>query len=157
MFTAPLHSNGSYSTVACVFVAAGTCFLSSCLAMDVSSDFTIAAFGRHVTISISTFLIMKHENYIHIRHRLRHSFIVLFCYISILPLLHLNDHVTTAQFWRTNRKTCPASFPMCSVTLTKLKIFHELSFLNNAFGLKCNCKMFDVETGSYNRYFVREN
>jgi hypothetical protein len=45
----PLHSNGSYSIVACVFVAGGMCLPSSCLAMDIS-DFTILAFGRHVTI-----------------------------------------------------------------------------------------------------------
>jgi hypothetical protein len=54
VFTAPLHSNGSYSIVVCVFFAAGMCLLSSCLAVDVSSDFTIPAFGRHVTI-INTF------------------------------------------------------------------------------------------------------
>jgi hypothetical protein len=52
MFTAPLHSNGRYSGVACVFVAAGVCLPSTCLAVDVSSDFTIPAFGRHVTICL---------------------------------------------------------------------------------------------------------
>jgi hypothetical protein len=50
MFIAPLHSNKSYSNVACVFLAAGMCLLSSCLAMDISSDFTILAFRHHVTI-----------------------------------------------------------------------------------------------------------
>jgi hypothetical protein len=50
MFTAPLSSNGSYSIVACVFVAAGMCLPSSCLAMVVSSDFTIPVLGRHVPI-----------------------------------------------------------------------------------------------------------
>jgi hypothetical protein len=49
VFTAPLHSNGSYSVVACVFVAAGMCLLSRCLAMHVCSVFTIPAFGFHVT------------------------------------------------------------------------------------------------------------
>jgi hypothetical protein len=38
------------SIVACVFVATGTCLTSCCLAMDVSSDSTIPAFRRHVTI-----------------------------------------------------------------------------------------------------------
>jgi hypothetical protein len=40
VFTVPLHSNGSYSIVACVFVAAGMCLPSRCLAVDVFSDFT---------------------------------------------------------------------------------------------------------------------
>jgi hypothetical protein len=38
-FIAPLHSNGSLM-----------CLLSRCLAMNVYSDFTTPAFGRHVTI-----------------------------------------------------------------------------------------------------------
>jgi hypothetical protein len=46
----PLHRNGSLSIVACVFVAAGMCLPSRCLAMNVYSDFAIPAFGRHVTI-----------------------------------------------------------------------------------------------------------
>jgi hypothetical protein len=50
VFTAPLHSNGNYLIVACVFVVAGKCLPRSCLAMGVSSDFTIQAFGRHVTL-----------------------------------------------------------------------------------------------------------
>jgi hypothetical protein len=37
--------------VACWFLAAGMCFPSSCLAMDVSSDFTIPDFGHYVTVS----------------------------------------------------------------------------------------------------------
>jgi hypothetical protein len=49
VFTALLHSNGSYSSPACVFVAAGIRLLGSCLAMDIS-DFTVPAFGRHITI-----------------------------------------------------------------------------------------------------------
>jgi hypothetical protein len=44
MFTAPLHNNGSYLIVACVFFAAGMCLLSRCLAMNVCCDFTIQAF-----------------------------------------------------------------------------------------------------------------
>jgi hypothetical protein len=34
MLTAPLHSNGSYSIVACLFIAAGMCLPSRCLAMN---------------------------------------------------------------------------------------------------------------------------
>jgi hypothetical protein len=43
VFTAPI--------VACVFVPAGMCLPSRCLSMNTYSDFTIPAFGRHVTIS----------------------------------------------------------------------------------------------------------
>jgi hypothetical protein len=50
VFTAPLHSNGSYSIVACVFVAAGMFLPSRCLAINFYSDFTIPDFERHVTI-----------------------------------------------------------------------------------------------------------
>jgi hypothetical protein len=39
-----LHSNGSYSIVACVSVAAWMCLMSRCLAMNVHSDFSIPAF-----------------------------------------------------------------------------------------------------------------
>jgi hypothetical protein len=45
VFTAPLHSNGSYSIVGFVFVAAGICLQSRCLAIYVYSDFNIPAFG----------------------------------------------------------------------------------------------------------------
>jgi hypothetical protein len=58
-YTAPLHNNGIYSIVACVFVAAGMCLPSRCLAMKVYSDFAIPAFGRHVTIVINN-IICKH-------------------------------------------------------------------------------------------------
>jgi hypothetical protein len=50
VFTAPLHSNGSYSIVAYVFVAARMCLPSRCVAMNVYSYFTIQGFGRHVTV-----------------------------------------------------------------------------------------------------------
>jgi hypothetical protein len=50
VFTAPVHSNGSYSIVSCEFVSAGIRLRSRCLAMNVYSDFTIPTFGRHVTI-----------------------------------------------------------------------------------------------------------
>jgi hypothetical protein len=50
VFTEPLHRNGCYSIVACVFAAPGICLSSRCLAINVYSDFTIPAFGRHVTI-----------------------------------------------------------------------------------------------------------
>jgi hypothetical protein len=49
MRRAPLHRNGSYSIVAYVLISAGICLPSSCLEMDVCSDFTILVFGRHVT------------------------------------------------------------------------------------------------------------
>jgi hypothetical protein len=52
VFTTPLHSNGSYPMVACVFVGAGMCFPSRWLVMKVYYDFTIPAFRRHVTIYI---------------------------------------------------------------------------------------------------------
>jgi hypothetical protein len=45
VFTALLHKNGSYSIVACVFVAAGMCLPSRCLAMNVYSDFTFRLSG----------------------------------------------------------------------------------------------------------------
>jgi hypothetical protein len=48
LFTAPLTRNGSYPIVACVFVAAGMCLPTRCLA--IKSDFTIPAFGRHVAL-----------------------------------------------------------------------------------------------------------
>jgi hypothetical protein len=48
-----MHSNGSYSIVSSVLVAAGMCLPGRFLAMTVYSDFTIPAFGRHVTISSS--------------------------------------------------------------------------------------------------------
>jgi hypothetical protein len=50
VFTGPLHSNGSYLIVACVFVAAGMSLPTRCLAMYFYSDFTIPAFGHHVRI-----------------------------------------------------------------------------------------------------------
>jgi hypothetical protein len=45
-----LHSNGSYSIVNCVSVAAAMRLPSHCLAMDIYFDFIIPAFGHHVTI-----------------------------------------------------------------------------------------------------------
>jgi hypothetical protein len=53
VFTAPLHSKGSYSIVACVFFAEGICLPSYCLTKNLYSDFTILVFGRHITISCS--------------------------------------------------------------------------------------------------------
>jgi hypothetical protein len=50
VFIEPLHSNGSYSIVAYVFVAVVICLSGRCLAVNVYSDFAISAFGRHVTI-----------------------------------------------------------------------------------------------------------
>jgi hypothetical protein len=62
VFTAPLHINGSYSILACVFVAAGICLPSRCLTMNDYSDFNIPAFERHVTISLWIQLV----SYIHL-------------------------------------------------------------------------------------------
>jgi hypothetical protein len=53
VFTAPLHSNGSCSTVACIFVAPRICLQSCSLAMDVCSDFKIPVFGCHVTVRLN--------------------------------------------------------------------------------------------------------
>jgi hypothetical protein len=64
VFTAPLHNNGGgadlhrkrrWTIVARVFVVAGICLPSRCLAMKVYSDFTIPAFGRHVTLLLKIF------------------------------------------------------------------------------------------------------
>jgi hypothetical protein len=62
VFTAPLHGNRSYSIVACVFIGPGMWLPSRCLAMNIYSEFTIPAFGRHITIyrhKISTTLILN--------------------------------------------------------------------------------------------------
>jgi hypothetical protein len=50
-FTVPLHSNGSYSIVACVFVVVVMSLPGHCLAMNIYPDFTMPAFGRHVHVS----------------------------------------------------------------------------------------------------------
>jgi hypothetical protein len=50
VFIAPLHNNGSYSIVTCVFVAARMCLPSRCLSMDIYSNFTLPVFGRYITI-----------------------------------------------------------------------------------------------------------
>jgi hypothetical protein len=50
LFIAPLHGNGSYSIVACIFIAVGVYLPTRCLAMNVYSDFSISASGRHVTL-----------------------------------------------------------------------------------------------------------
>jgi hypothetical protein len=50
MFITSLYSNKSYLIVAYVFVAAGMCLPSRCLAMKIYSDFAIPAFWRHVAV-----------------------------------------------------------------------------------------------------------
>jgi hypothetical protein len=65
VFTAPLHRIGSYSIVTCVFVAAGTCLPSRFLAMDVSSDITIPAFRRHVTLWLILYFYYSEINHDH--------------------------------------------------------------------------------------------
>jgi hypothetical protein len=51
-FRKRVYRNGSYSIVACAFVAAEMCLPCRCLTMNVFSDFTVPAFGRHVTICL---------------------------------------------------------------------------------------------------------
>jgi hypothetical protein len=48
VFTAPLQSNGSYSIVACLFVAAG--MFTESLSSNERLFWIISAFGRHITI-----------------------------------------------------------------------------------------------------------
>jgi hypothetical protein len=50
VFTVPLHSNGSYSIVACEFVAAEMFSLSRWLAINVYSDLSIRDFGHLIAI-----------------------------------------------------------------------------------------------------------
>jgi hypothetical protein len=50
VFAAPMHSNGSYSIVVCVFFAVGMCLPSRSLATNIYSTFTIPASGPHNTI-----------------------------------------------------------------------------------------------------------
>jgi hypothetical protein len=55
VFTVLLHSNGRYSIVACIFIAAGMCLLSPCLVMNVCSLFAVLAFRCRVTILMILF------------------------------------------------------------------------------------------------------
>jgi hypothetical protein len=50
VFTSPLHRNGSFSIVLCVFISAGISLPSHCLAMDVYYKPAIPALRRYVTI-----------------------------------------------------------------------------------------------------------
>jgi hypothetical protein len=61
VFTAPLHNNEDYSIAACVFVAAGMCLPSRCLAMNVYSDFTVPTFKCYVTIFLKLALKIQDE------------------------------------------------------------------------------------------------
>jgi hypothetical protein len=45
----PLHRNGSFSIVACVFISTGTCLPSRCLAMNVYTGSAIPPFRYNVT------------------------------------------------------------------------------------------------------------
>jgi hypothetical protein len=56
----PLLNNSS--VVVRVFVPAGMCLPSSCLAIDVFSHFTIPAFGAHVTLLLASGLLSSHVN-----------------------------------------------------------------------------------------------
>jgi hypothetical protein len=51
--TSPLHRNGSYFPVS-LFISAGICLPSRCLAVDVCSGPTIPSFRRHVTVFTTT-------------------------------------------------------------------------------------------------------
>jgi hypothetical protein len=62
VFIAPLLSNGSYSIVACVCVAAGMCLPSHSIEMAVYSDFTIPTFGRQFTIYIYIYTSLTHDD-----------------------------------------------------------------------------------------------
>jgi hypothetical protein len=67
VFIAPLYSNGSYLSIACIFVVAVMYLPNRCLAVNDCSDFTIPTFGRHVKIymhpgSEDTFNIGIHLN-----------------------------------------------------------------------------------------------
>jgi hypothetical protein len=64
VFTAPLHSNGSYSIVACLFVAAIMSLQNRCLAMDAYSDLTISVFGRRVTLLFIYLYIISIYSYV---------------------------------------------------------------------------------------------
>jgi hypothetical protein len=63
VFTSPLHSNGSYAIVACVFVAVGMCLPSHCLAVNTYSDFTVPAFGRYVNMVMNFLVISSAGNF----------------------------------------------------------------------------------------------
>jgi hypothetical protein len=82
MLIVPLHSNGSYWIVACVFVAAGIYLTSRCLAMNIYSDFTVPALWRHVTIGIS--FIQHVPHLISIRHKYFPGHAVL-CLLQVEP------------------------------------------------------------------------
>jgi hypothetical protein len=81
VFTASQHSNGSYSIVACVFVAAGMCLVSRCPAMNIYTDFTIPAFG-HVSISFSDSTISLACCYGYRGHRLQTQIYVFHLYMN---------------------------------------------------------------------------
>jgi hypothetical protein len=73
VFTAPLHSNGSYSIFACLFVAAGMCLPSRCLAMSVYSNIILLDFGRHITLEfVPTYIVVGKESHCVLRHMKQH-------------------------------------------------------------------------------------
>jgi hypothetical protein len=86
IFTAPLHSNGRYMIIACLFVVAGICLPSHCLKMNAYSGFNILAFGRHVTI---------------LNVKIRHNFTC--CFVQALNLLLSNVSIWYKfLFWQVN-------------------------------------------------------
>jgi hypothetical protein len=110
VFTARMHSNGSYSIVTCVFVEAGMCLPSRCLAMNVYSDFTIPAFRRHVTVLLLNYSLIRALDYsrtnslnspIHSRtNALTHSPIWYFAQTLMHFLLHTLDICTGKRSWK---------------------------------------------------------
>jgi hypothetical protein len=71
VFAAPLHSNGGYSIIVCVFIAAGIRLPSRCLAVNVYSISIIPAFGRHITLCTypTTRLLSPEDNILHSHFR----------------------------------------------------------------------------------------
>jgi hypothetical protein len=62
VFTAPFHSNGSSSIITCVFVAAGMCLPSRCLARNVYSNFTIPALCHNIYVYLHKFCVRSRES-----------------------------------------------------------------------------------------------
>jgi hypothetical protein len=105
VFTAPLYNNGSYLIVACVFVAAGMCLPSRCLAMNVYSDFIIPAFKRRVTMYILVYIYT--HIYLSINPFTRtHVAVHLFTNPLTHSPLHQSVHPSTLHY------VCPFTHPL---------------------------------------------
>jgi hypothetical protein len=98
----------NYSIVACAFVAAETCLLSRCLAIDVSSGATIRAFGRHITLFYGTpkvdYLVHKSPRLVSFLSQINEVHATPSCLRSVLILsTHLRLELSSGLF--------PAGFP----------------------------------------------